>query len=199
MTNEALRPAVVEMAHQMERVLRKNDWKGGWQNMTHEEILRRIKEEVAELESVIEREISFGFVRDEAIDVANFCMMLVDRIVQSHPRKFSATPATTSKPEEATYHHGWHKDCGVVGDHSECPIASLIEEHFKPPATQPLDDSAHHDGTCGCQPLEEALGDVLGSRDMVCATCGTKKWEHQGEYSAIKHKFQQQDSGGRDE
>ncbi len=81
----ALRPEVLGFAVMMEAVLAQNDWKGGWQDMEYADILERLDEELAELKETFaplktrfwtfsERETA----KKEAIDVANFCMMLVD-------------------------------------------------------------------------------------------------------------------------
>lgn len=58
-------------ADQMERVLQAHDDKGHWSNCPIEYLLRRLREEVAELEAN-PSDI------DEAIDVANFAMMIAD-------------------------------------------------------------------------------------------------------------------------
>ena len=74
-----LRPEVQAFARLMERELRENDWKGGWQDMTPIECFIRLQEEVDEVESLIVRPaVVQRELESEAADVANFCMMLVE-------------------------------------------------------------------------------------------------------------------------
>jgi hypothetical protein len=82
-----LRPEVIGFAVMMETVLVQNDWKGGWQDMEYDEILERIDQELAELkEAFTPLKTRFWATSEqenakkEAIDVANFCMMLVDSL-----------------------------------------------------------------------------------------------------------------------
>ena len=88
MMTQALRPraAVRRFGPEKERVLRKNDYKGGWKGMRHPEIIQRLHQELHELE----REIIIWqhLHRDsdrlpekliaEAVDVGNFTMMILD-------------------------------------------------------------------------------------------------------------------------
>ena len=71
-----LRPEVQWFAERMEVKVRSNDWKGCWQNMTPTEILARIREDTDELEDVLRG--GAVNVMLEAVDVANFAMMLAD-------------------------------------------------------------------------------------------------------------------------
>ena len=80
-----IRPSVMHFAAHMERVLALNDHKGGWLKMSDEEIVRRMDEETDELqlEIILRRHRRVGYkdvslVVKEAIDVANFAMMLID-------------------------------------------------------------------------------------------------------------------------
>lgn len=50
-----LRPQVLAFALAMERQLRANDFKGGWEDCYPEELLRRLREETLELELEIKR------------------------------------------------------------------------------------------------------------------------------------------------
>ena len=85
---QTLRPraAVRRFAQEMERVLRKNDYKSGWKGMHHPEIIQRLHQELHEIEREI---ITWQHLhRDsdrlpekliaEAVDVANFTMMILD-------------------------------------------------------------------------------------------------------------------------
>lgn len=102
-----VRPEVHRFALFMEHVLRENDFKGGWQDMSHEQLLKRLKDEVKELGQALDalpkpcgcRSVGdcmhgiFGpdeeTVAREAVDVANFAMMLTDVLgVLSQIRSF---------------------------------------------------------------------------------------------------------------
>lgn len=72
-----LREPLREFAAHMEDVLRRNDHKGGWQNMTHHHLIFRIKDETAELVKAVRRGDNDG-IMDEAADIANFAMMIYD-------------------------------------------------------------------------------------------------------------------------
>ncbi len=91
------RPEVLRMAELMEKVLRTNDYKGGWDKCAIDWLILKINEEVAELRRAIyEYEYgtdSAGFdssaeanasrranVRREGADVANIVMMLLDNM-----------------------------------------------------------------------------------------------------------------------
>ena len=60
----------------------KNRYKGGWEDMSNEEILKRIDNEVAELKQVCSCRVRDDRHRRrlirEAVDVANFCMFIAD-------------------------------------------------------------------------------------------------------------------------
>ncbi len=71
-----LRPCVDWFAQQMERVLRQNDHKGGWDEMFFNDLIDRLHEEVSELENC---GCKPRRVIKEAADVANFAMMIADQ------------------------------------------------------------------------------------------------------------------------
>lgn len=90
-----LRPEIQWFAEQMERKLRKNDWKGGWQDDTEESLLERIQEELDEAkeayENLRDERNKLICCRDqeridklkrelinELADVANMAMMVAD-------------------------------------------------------------------------------------------------------------------------
>ena len=76
-----LRAEVQWFAEQMEVQLRTNDWKGGWQDDEQCDLLHRIRQETAELQQVLSPEIFGESDKDiiaEAVDVANFAMMIAD-------------------------------------------------------------------------------------------------------------------------
>jgi len=71
-----VRPAVIIFALQMEAQLLENDHKGGWHDLAPETILRRLREEVDELEAAYHNP-SFDIVH-EAADIANFAMFAAE-------------------------------------------------------------------------------------------------------------------------
>lgn len=84
-----VRNEVLGFSLMMEMALKRNDYKGGWQYMAPSQIMNRIYDEVRELNKarkildkgvVSFREIEAA--KKEAIDVANFCMMMVDVLNQ---------------------------------------------------------------------------------------------------------------------
>ena len=71
----------------MEEVLQARDYKGGWQNMTANQVMGKVKEEFVELE--IEAMVNYRSgsnneeeFEHEAIDLAVTCMMLVDNLTR---------------------------------------------------------------------------------------------------------------------
>jgi len=75
-TKENCRREVEWFAGMMEKKLRANDHKGGWHNCKNDYLFKRIREEITELADAILYED--GDVIDEAVDVANFAMMIAD-------------------------------------------------------------------------------------------------------------------------
>jgi len=75
-----IRPEVMSFARQMEERLRANDHKGGWQDMTPGDLIRRLDDEFFELWAEIDNKASAERIVGECADVANFCMMLADNI-----------------------------------------------------------------------------------------------------------------------
>jgi NTP pyrophosphatase (non-canonical NTP hydrolase) len=78
-----LRPAVRAFAEAMERKLRANDHKSGWEDMAPQTLLLKLNAEARELRfevegaDELERETP-RLIRDEAADVANMAMMIAD-------------------------------------------------------------------------------------------------------------------------
>jgi NTP pyrophosphatase (non-canonical NTP hydrolase) len=68
------------MAKLMEKKLKENDHKGGWDNESLDWLVGRLKEEVGELEYAIDIVQLGHSTIDEAVDVANFAMMIVSLI-----------------------------------------------------------------------------------------------------------------------
>lgn len=88
-----LRPAIRRFAEAMETVLRENDKKGGWKDCDDTYLLGRLNEEISELKEEIgclamPAEFYTGpyrqqfVIQKEAVDVANFCMMIFDNHAQ---------------------------------------------------------------------------------------------------------------------
>ena len=90
-----IRPSVMHFAAHMERVLEKNDHKGGWLGMSDREIADRMSSELAEVDDAIQNlfdacecdcecgrrdqvDDTINRVIGEAVGVANLAMMLVD-------------------------------------------------------------------------------------------------------------------------
>ena len=71
-----MRPQLAWFANEMERQLEANDHKTGWKDFHLKQLLRRLKQEVGELERAIEK--GKPDVVEEAADVANFAMMIAD-------------------------------------------------------------------------------------------------------------------------
>jgi hypothetical protein len=63
----------------MEQSLRANDWKGGWKDCSTRYLFRRLQQELAELELSLNTQQHSNLVAGEAVDVANFAMMIADR------------------------------------------------------------------------------------------------------------------------
>ncbi|MBO6550984.1 MAG: hypothetical protein JJ964_15390 [Rhizobiales bacterium] len=84
---QVCRPEVLAFATEMERVLKTNDYKGGWKHCDLTYLKRRLTQERGEFERALaryradpEHEQSKHAVLDEACDVANFLMMTCDVI-----------------------------------------------------------------------------------------------------------------------
>ena len=80
-----LRPEVQWFAEQMERVLRENDYKGGWHEMTTRELWERVHDECLELRNAVgpvrgSSYIHVDHILKESVDIANFAMMMADRV-----------------------------------------------------------------------------------------------------------------------
>lgn len=79
-----LRSSVKQFAQAMERKLRENDHKGGWDETTDACLIERLFEEANELSWAMSR-VGDGpppdphRVVDECADVANFAMMIADK------------------------------------------------------------------------------------------------------------------------
>lgn len=81
-----MRKAVSDFAQAMEEKLRRHDDRRGWDECEIDFLFNRLLQEVAELHEVMcLNRISISTpkkVKDEAVDVANFAMMIWDRIIE---------------------------------------------------------------------------------------------------------------------
>lgn len=75
--NQPIRDSVTQFAELMERVLRENDFKGGWERITPAQLINRLVDELDELVDAIHAGRTNDVIK-EAVDVANFAMMLAD-------------------------------------------------------------------------------------------------------------------------
>lgn len=103
-----LRPEVVAFAQAMERKLRANDHKGGWEDEDPEWLMDRLKEEVAELDRAITTRDggplsgrAMKRVIREASDVANFAMMLA-QVCGGMPVEFELDTSKWAEAVERT-------------------------------------------------------------------------------------------------
>lgn len=85
-----LRPVLRDFALQMEYKLRKNDHKTGWRDLPVEALFKLLMLEIEEFKVAKE---FFGKeeARKELVDVANFCMMLHDRLSLEEDKNSGAT------------------------------------------------------------------------------------------------------------
>ena len=72
-----IREPLKNFTEQMELKLRKNDHKGGWTNCDIRYLINRLRSELLELDYAIRLDDNRMIV-DEAVDVANFAMMIAD-------------------------------------------------------------------------------------------------------------------------
>lgn len=70
-----IRAEVQAFAQDMERKLSANDHKQHWSTIPQDKLLRRLKQELRELERAMKKGKN---VVEEAADVANFAMMIAD-------------------------------------------------------------------------------------------------------------------------
>ncbi len=81
-----VRKEVVQFALAMEEKLKKNDWKGGSEDLSDLDLFDKLFEEFEELSEFVE-ENNPKEVINEAIAVANFAMMLYDNISKRESKK----------------------------------------------------------------------------------------------------------------
>jgi len=94
-----VRGTLLAFAALMEKTLRSNDHKGGWDAMSVRWLQGRLHLEVAELDLAIKglsRGVRPQDVAREAADVANFCMMIADRCGGMDGQRLYIEPAQTT-------------------------------------------------------------------------------------------------------
>lgn len=77
---------VINFAERMEKKLNANRHKGnrdGWLSSSKIALLRRIREELFEVDEKLFSSDNAQDIADECADVANFCMMLADKVLES--------------------------------------------------------------------------------------------------------------------
>jgi len=77
--NVPLRPVLQLFADAMEAKLKKNDHKSGWRNLPIEALFKLLMIEIEEFK-VANEFFEADAARKELVDIANFCMMLHDRL-----------------------------------------------------------------------------------------------------------------------
>ncbi len=78
-SDKSVRPILEKFARHMEKKLRENDYKGGWQSSTIRSLIDRIRDETIELSNAAMATANLEDIQGEAIDVANFAMMIFDK------------------------------------------------------------------------------------------------------------------------
>lgn len=74
-----MREEVRWFSEAMERKLAENDHKGGWHNADTIYLLKRLEEELQELQEAALLNYENEKVISESVDVANFAMMIADK------------------------------------------------------------------------------------------------------------------------
>ena len=83
-----LRDPLARFAQAMQLVLEANDHKRGWEHATTAYLLRRLKQELGELERALnDKTVTTARIIHEAADVANFCMMIADNALEDSRAK----------------------------------------------------------------------------------------------------------------
>lgn len=85
-----VRDTLKQFAIEMERRLRKNEWKGGWEDLSRREIFQSLIDESMSLWSAIEERNSER-IKKKSVDVANFSMMLYHNEIIRQDKKKGVT------------------------------------------------------------------------------------------------------------
>ena len=81
--SDAPRPVVLEFSKEMEKQLRANDYKGGWENSTNYWLMEGLKKNLAALRTCVINQEPKVLIQQEEIlrrasNIANFAMMIAD-------------------------------------------------------------------------------------------------------------------------
>ena len=161
-----LRPCVVAFAWDMERKLRANDHKGGWEGDDWTALHKRMLEEAEELRSVIAGKHLLGSgrpwqekraqVRGEAADVANFAMMLAEnegaRAPAAAPAKAPLFSPELAKALEARVPLMRTRSCAGTDCTCEAAVAEYLADQLATALRELADEKA------GAQALRERFG-----------------------------------------
>ena len=76
---------ILEFALQMQRKMQLNSHKNGWKHLSNKHLLKRLRQEVIELEKILESKDSVApqDIAYECADIANFAMMIFDNNCES--------------------------------------------------------------------------------------------------------------------
>ena len=142
-----VRPAVRKFAEEMERVLREYDSArgcDGWQNESLEWLFERLVQEVFELYGAIfvEPQLVFTSIEKECCDVANFAMMIFDRL-EDYAGKGKENEEVTKSIEvekmlcpvcrSRNIFKRWHLTCHPTAEGPYCSFGDydkMDEEHL---------------------------------------------------------------------
>lgn len=150
---DCMRPEVRAFAQLMEDKLRANDWKGGWKSDFSGDLLRRAHEELGELDDEMASGNPDMFdnsaIANEAADVANMLMMVVD-VCGALP----ALRPPSREPEGGAVWFGAKDyeptdamiDAGEYHNHRHNPLTNLVAS-FKA-----MMEQAEIDGLVSCAP-----------------------------------------------
>jgi NTP pyrophosphatase (non-canonical NTP hydrolase) len=104
MDDASQRAALVDFIAVMHAVFEDNLHKNGWRGDGHFRLLRRLFEEITELQDELalvgKEQFSRERLEREGADVANFAMMIVDEGIREHEktRRLHVTPRPIRKP-----------------------------------------------------------------------------------------------------
>lgn len=87
---KTIRPVLTNFAIAMEEKLQKNDHKSGWRTLPVEALFKLLMIELEEFK-VAHEFFGANEARKELVDIANFCMMLHDRLGMEEDKNVGAT------------------------------------------------------------------------------------------------------------
>ena len=75
-----IRPEIVAFAKAMEMKCRKKEHKGGWRKRIISNLFHHFHQEIMEFDEAILMQYPMEKILDEAVDVANLAMMVIDNL-----------------------------------------------------------------------------------------------------------------------